>query len=292
MTPDASTTSPRPELLALLDAVKDHPDDDTPRLVLADWLDEQDNPLDAERAKFIREDIERDRTGAFSGVLFTNAERTEEAELFRRWLGSIADWATGAFHRGLPTISLTGPKFLKPAFRPLLTSEAFAFVQYVRLEEAGGPRMEAMAALPEFRHIPGFSVYPFTPLGTHSANRFFSSPHLTGLRHIDCRGVNPGVAGMQALAMNPALARLRKLSLHHNKLVDKAVAALAASPHLTNLVYLGLGDNNIGDAGAEALAASPRFANLHELNLRENPRLTDRGKKLLRDKFGDRVKLS
>jgi|SRR5579883_928884 len=47
----------RPELLALLDAVKDHPDDDTPRLVLADWLDEQDDPLDAERARFIREHI-------------------------------------------------------------------------------------------------------------------------------------------------------------------------------------------------------------------------------------------
>ncbi len=39
---------PRPELLALLDAVKDFPDDDTPRLMLADrasmfgdrvWLD-------------------------------------------------------------------------------------------------------------------------------------------------------------------------------------------------------------------------------------------------------------
>jgi uncharacterized protein (TIGR02996 family) len=43
---------PRPELIALLDAVKDHPYDDTPRLVLADWLDEQDNELDAEREKF------------------------------------------------------------------------------------------------------------------------------------------------------------------------------------------------------------------------------------------------
>jgi uncharacterized protein (TIGR02996 family) len=49
MPPDPPT-APRPELVALLDAIKDNPDDDTPRLVLADWLDEQDNQLDAERA--------------------------------------------------------------------------------------------------------------------------------------------------------------------------------------------------------------------------------------------------
>ena len=46
-----SPTAPsRPELLALLDAIKDNPDEDTPRLVLADWLDEQGNELDSERA--------------------------------------------------------------------------------------------------------------------------------------------------------------------------------------------------------------------------------------------------
>jgi uncharacterized protein (TIGR02996 family) len=31
---------PRPERVALLNAVTDDPDDDTPRLVPADWLDE------------------------------------------------------------------------------------------------------------------------------------------------------------------------------------------------------------------------------------------------------------
>lgn len=36
---------------ALMRAVCEHPDDDTPRLVLADWLDENGEP---ERAKFIR----------------------------------------------------------------------------------------------------------------------------------------------------------------------------------------------------------------------------------------------
>src|SRR5262245_30756517 len=92
---------PRPELAALLDAVKDHPDDDTPRLVLADWLDEQDNQLDADRAKFIRRDIAASRGAQAARV--PDQVRRDEVELFRRWLGPLTDLAAGwHFVRGLP----------------------------------------------------------------------------------------------------------------------------------------------------------------------------------------------
>lgn len=294
--PTDPLTPPRPELLALLDAVKDHPDDDTPRLVLADWLDEQDNPLDAERAKFIREDVTGIRTDGYSSAP-TVRERTayvREAreDLLRRCLGPAMDLAHHVrFERGLPVLFVSGPRLLKPDAPKLLASEPFAFVQFVHIDDAGGPRMEAMAALPEFRFVPGISLHPFSSFGADSAARFFASPNLTGLRQIEFRSVKPGVVGLEALASNPALARLRKLNLAHNKLVDKAVAALALSPHLTNLTHLSLADNNIGDKGAEVLAGSIAFPKLLELDLRDNPRLTERGKQRLRDRFGDRVKL-
>jgi uncharacterized protein (TIGR02996 family) len=281
---------PRPELLALLDAVKDHPDDDTPRLVLADWLDEQDDPLDAERAAFIREHIAAARTGPPVFVL-SDDERTARDERARRWLGPVAGLGTTNFDRGLPVLYADGPRLLRPDVPALLATEAFAFVQRVHLDQTGSPRMEALVALPAFRHVSGFVVAPFSAFGSRSAAKVFGSPNLTGLRVIDCYRVLPGADGAQALAKNPALARLRKLSLRHNKLVDKAACALAAAPHLTALQILNLEDNNIGDAGAEALAASPAFANLRELDLRTNHRLTDRSKQLLRDKFGDRAKL-
>jgi uncharacterized protein (TIGR02996 family) len=276
---------PRPELIALLDAVKDHPDEDTPRLVLADWLDEQDNELDAERAKFIRKDIARKDVR-------TDEEREEVEKLVSRWLGPVAELASmGSFHYGLPVLWVKGPRFLKPDVPKLLASEAFAFVQLIRFQDAGGPRMEAIAAMPEFCFVPGVFLDPFGSFGTHYAAKVFASPNLTGLRRIEFRGIDPGVAGTESLAKNPALSRLRKLSLHHNKLVDKAVVALAGSPHLTNLTHLDLHDNKIGHKGAEALAASTAFPNLQELDLRENPRLTDNSKQLLRDTFGDRVRL-
>ena len=49
--------TPRPELLALLAAVKAEPDDDTAKLVLADWLQEQDHEADQARGEFVRESV-------------------------------------------------------------------------------------------------------------------------------------------------------------------------------------------------------------------------------------------
>src|SRR3954471_21295741 len=89
----------RPDLVALLDAVKDHPDDDTPRLVLADWLDEQDNPLDAERAAFIRRHI-ADSCGPHRWPSPDHV-RPEDHNLLDRWLEPFADFKTGwSFVRG------------------------------------------------------------------------------------------------------------------------------------------------------------------------------------------------
>jgi uncharacterized protein (TIGR02996 family) len=284
-------TPPRPELIALLDAVKDHPDDDTPRLVLADWFDEQDDPLDAERAAFIRDDVARVRAGGLYSAE-TAREREGREDLLRRWLGPVMALLRNArFERGLPVLFVSGPRLLKRDVPALLASEPFAFVQVVHLDDAGGPRMEALAALPEFRFVPGISLHPFSAFGADSAARFFASPNLTGLRQIEFRSVKPGAVGMQALAANPALARLRKLSLAHNKLVDKAAAALAGAVHLANLTHLDLSDNNIGDKGAEALAASTAFPSLRQLGLYQNPRLTEAGKQLLHDRFGDRLRV-
>ncbi|MCI0705504.1 MAG: TIGR02996 domain-containing protein, partial [Planctomycetia bacterium] len=273
------------------DAVKDHPDDDTPRLVLADWLEEHGDRFDTARARYIRQHIAEAR--GLQRPPVSDQVRRDQAELLQRWLEPFGDFKSGwDFERGLPRLKVAGPRFLKEDVPALLTSEAFAFVQFVHFTDAGGPRMEAMAAMPEFRFVPGVHLYPFSAFGADSAARFFASPNLSGLRQIEFRSVKPGAVGMQALAANPALTRLRKLSLAHNKLVDKAVTALAAGTHLANLTYLDLSDNNIGDAGAEAIAASATLANLRELNLCDNPRLTRRGKQLLRDKFGDRVKLN
>src|SRR5262245_59429136 len=53
----AAPKPPRNELLALLRAAKRQPDDDAPRLVLADWLQEHGDDEDRARAEYIRLDL-------------------------------------------------------------------------------------------------------------------------------------------------------------------------------------------------------------------------------------------
>jgi uncharacterized protein (TIGR02996 family) len=48
------SAEPRPEVLAFLRDAKENPRDDPPRLILADWLDENGDEIDRARAEFIR----------------------------------------------------------------------------------------------------------------------------------------------------------------------------------------------------------------------------------------------
>ena len=50
-------TTSQPELLAMLRNIKDDPEEDAPRLALADWLQERGDP----RGEFIRAQVEATR---------------------------------------------------------------------------------------------------------------------------------------------------------------------------------------------------------------------------------------
>ena len=62
-------TPPRPELLGLLQAVVQEPGDDTPLLVLTDWLEEHDDPRRAELLRLhLFEGVTLERLGTMFGV--------------------------------------------------------------------------------------------------------------------------------------------------------------------------------------------------------------------------------
>lgn len=102
---------------ALLHAICAHPDDDTPRLVYADWLDEHDQP---ERAEFIRVQVERDALTDHSSDEY-KCLVAREAELLAAhrptWLAHLGAFAEAMregrvqieFDRGFPEwVSLSG----------------------------------------------------------------------------------------------------------------------------------------------------------------------------------------
>src|SRR5579884_4558649 len=95
---------------AFLQAIIEEPDDDTSRLVYADWLDETGD--DPARADFIRLQIQLTRQGEKAPRHRDLA--TREWQLFHhnreRWLGPLADFADPwAFRRGFPEdVALAG----------------------------------------------------------------------------------------------------------------------------------------------------------------------------------------
>jgi uncharacterized protein (TIGR02996 family) len=80
---------------ALLRAICDAPDDDAPRLIYADWLDEHGDPLQAE---FIRVQIELARNPP-RGRKYALGLREEELWRQRRtWRHQFGDWLDTALH--------------------------------------------------------------------------------------------------------------------------------------------------------------------------------------------------
>ena len=90
---------------ALVAAICDQPDEDTPRLVYADWLDENDRP---EQAAFVRAQVELARTPPWEPFAVLCKWRRPEWQTgkpFRETLprvdGSGVEWHAEAFRRGL-----------------------------------------------------------------------------------------------------------------------------------------------------------------------------------------------
>src|SRR5690349_21324143 len=104
---------------AFLSAIRQAPDDDTHRLVYADWLEENGQEP---RAEFIRVQIELARGtagGARQRALWARERflrRKHEAD----WLAPLRDVCPVErvkFERGLATVRLTSERFLKPHFQ-------------------------------------------------------------------------------------------------------------------------------------------------------------------------------
>ena len=147
---------PRPELLALLNAAKAEPDDDTPRLVLADWLQEQSDPADIARGEWLRNLVEASRL---------IPEDPRRPPLIRRarelWEEHRAAWVAPLYPAGFqfpPDESAFRGGFLFPiAFGTdlfqkkgltVIGSEAFAWVAGLNFERFTSLQMTKLLASP------------------------------------------------------------------------------------------------------------------------------------------------
>jgi uncharacterized protein (TIGR02996 family) len=294
-----------PEDAAFLSAIIEAPDDDGPRLIYADWLEDHGQP---ERAEFIRVQVELARLpqdDALGAVTRRGELEARERALLRRrergWLGPLRKRAKKwKFRRGfVEEVEVEAGDFLAHAaailalapvrrvdlhrgwgpveatLRRLAACDGLARLAGVRLafgyKESSDSTLQALASLPpllerlEALHAMGGSI---SEAGLAAV---VCSPRLRRLRTLWLSGCGlSGVRGVRPLTESRRLSGLNHLSLHTNAIGDEGVQALAASPNWRSLAALDLARCDAGPAGAAALAGSPHLGGLLALFLSEN----------------------
>ena len=139
-----SADTPRPENPELLAAIIAHPDEDTPRLVYADWLQENGDP---DRAEFIRLHIEWDRRPPYAPP-----DDDLKRRLIAAWEAAGLKGSCGIYERGFDSLACYSPitQFFEQAAgefdrRPI---RMLYLDQFNKREELPGWREQLLAALP------------------------------------------------------------------------------------------------------------------------------------------------
>jgi uncharacterized protein (TIGR02996 family) len=216
---------------AFLHAVTAAPDDDLPRLIFADWLDEHG---DADRAEFIRLQCADSESPA-------DIRRISALETKNRaaWVGALPGGVFQIeFRRG----------FVEHAIMPAATFLKHCVELRQKTPLRGVTLLGARRVLPEL----------------------VRGPHLTGLSALHLTGCRLGDDGVRLLVNSSALAELKVLRLGDNVLGDSGATSIARSRHLARLTKLVLRDNAIGDVGAWELAHSACLDQLATLDVGGN----------------------
>jgi uncharacterized protein (TIGR02996 family) len=282
---------------AFLQAIIEAPDDDTPRLVYADWLDEHGQD---ERAELVRVQCELARLAEGDRLRPELAARewkllTEHGKEWAQPLReAVSSWE---LRRGLvEAVTISGDAGAGRFIRLAPTLFRLAPIRHLCF------RPETM-----FRRVPAgltdMTVAEFHAVGHDCLRELTRLTELLRVRTLDLSDNELDYRSALVLADAPNLAGLKSLDLGTNCVSDSGARALANSPHLKGLETLNLSGGedrqadwsvigvtrpNIGDAGAIALASSPYLDGLKRLLLYEN-RLSEEAQQALRARFADRV---
>jgi uncharacterized protein (TIGR02996 family) len=270
---------------ALLHAVCANPDDDAPRLVYADWLEEHGRQ---ERAELIRVQIDLSRSQPGED---TTGQRRRESALLREFgatwtaeLPQLGDLLWGEFERGfVSAVTGTWADFAAHG------TDVFRSAPVSRWNAIG-----AFHALRGFRNcsllarLSHLSISFENRFGDRLARKIADSPRLAGLRSLRLDMVGIGDPGAWELGQSDHLRNLVELSLSQNGIGPHGAAALAASPNMRHIRRLVLSRNVIGESGARSLATSRMLVSLEVLQLNGNG-LDGGSKRLLRQRFGAKV---
>jgi uncharacterized protein (TIGR02996 family) len=283
----------------LIEAIRADPEDDTPRLVYADWLEDEGRHDLAEllrlqlakewsMARMRRQRVLIDRLqGEWPAWLVDAGVR------YRRGMGAVVWESLGEAERGVA--ALTGrncPPWVvegelsvysewddRQRFQALAVTPAFAVVTHLMLWSGLSSEMLClMVRSPSSVNLYAIRLQDWKLSGREVA-ALADTNTLSRLRRLDlarCRFE----AGLGHLLESAALGQLRELNLDGAIKQGDAVEAFARASGLPRLGALSLNSNDIGDKGLLALLRSLIPARLESLSLAENA-ISDSGAKAI-----------
>jgi uncharacterized protein (TIGR02996 family) len=243
---------------ALLRAVAANPDEDTPRLVYADLLDELGGEANTARAKFIRMQIDLVRNPGRSW--FANSDRLCEvarlAGLFAdKWLDELPKWAADeAREQRLRADDF--PRGFLDAFR--VKPRMFAAQGNQLLDVAPVTRIIA----PDLKQAPDLTT-------------FLISPFLNRVRSLVLPNTNGDMTALilktSSVALSVSLLAIEELDLSNSGLSDNGATFLAQSKVLKNLRTLIAHRSYLSERGSARLLDAFTLPKLQTLDIRGAP---------------------
>jgi uncharacterized protein (TIGR02996 family) len=259
---------------AFLEAILENPDDDTPRLIFADWLDERGDSASTIRAEFIRIQcvLAREHLSVRRRTALEQRQQGYLEENGREWTRPVRRLLHAwTFRRGfIDEVSVLADKFLSYAGRLFRQAP----IRHVCLTRRIAPRSGQGLNMPELadsehlRHLLSLNLRD-NRLESGDVRAFVVSEHLTCLTSLNLSYNRIGDRGIRALAEAPLLAQLTHLDLSNNHFGAPALRVLAESleelnsgPEGLRLRSLALGGNNLRAAGRRILLDSPLLKRL------------------------------
>jgi uncharacterized protein (TIGR02996 family) len=288
----------------LLDAIHEHPHDDVPRLVYADWLDDQGGPDNEARAELIRVQCQLDQLPGNDPRFDSLQER--EAELRQTW--GKKWWAAmpkgcrrGNFHRGFPMPSLIAfslPGLVRLGEERLRAAPLWRYhygvhgreidlildwpwahrLDLLPIRDVPEGRLERIVECDNLRNVSDLAFIE----GKVATDDLRQVLDVWEKRHLCYLRVPKAPHGnsVEMLVNHPAIRSLRILDVSDQRMTKEDVDRFTRGRHLTNLITLNLGGNHFGDEGLSELLAWPSLSKVRWLQLGDND-LTNEGARLL-----------
>lgn len=198
---------------ALMSAIIANPEEDTPRLIFADWL--QENGQDR-RAQFIRRQIEADRAEPFSREACTAIDAANRllAGYRGKWTKTVRQWVLEwNFARGfVEHVAVNVVNFPRDAAR-LFAAEPIRSLQLVRPTSEDPPLfLDEFLGTPQLASVTRLNLYRFR-VAPVEIEDMIQCPHLRNLTDLCLRACPVPVEWLRKFLTGPSLPALVGLDL-------------------------------------------------------------------------------